>query len=164
MHPLKFAGRVRREMVAFWADPPTVAPRVCLRDSGLDRVLFLVAGPDGSPYAGGEYVVEMRLPSDYPFSPPTMRMLTPSGRFEPGAKICTSFSSFHPEAWTPMYTFSTLIVSLVSFFLDEDFVGVASIRSSVEERRRLAAESAEYNQKHGYMRIFSEFEGTGSKN
>lgn len=37
-----------------------------------------------------------QLPSDYPFKPPEVYMLTPSGRFEVNKKICLSISSFHP--------------------------------------------------------------------
>lgn len=38
----------------------------------------------------------MQLPSEYPFKPPEVYMLTPSGRFEINKKICLSISSFHP--------------------------------------------------------------------
>ena len=33
-------------------------------------------GPEGTPYEGGEYVVDIEIPSDYPFKPPKMRFAT----------------------------------------------------------------------------------------
>jgi hypothetical protein len=41
-------------------------------------------------------LLRMQLPSEYPFKPPEVYMLTPSGRFEINKKICLSISSFHP--------------------------------------------------------------------
>lgn len=38
-----------------------------------------------------------QLPSEYPFKPPEIYLLTPSGRFEVNRKICLSISSFHPQ-------------------------------------------------------------------
>ena len=36
---------------------------------------------------------------DYPFKPPSLLMVTPSGRFETGVRLCLSMSDFHPETW-----------------------------------------------------------------
>ncbi|KAJ4456817.1 putative Protein farnesyltransferase/geranylgeranyltransferase type-1 subunit alpha [Paratrimastix pyriformis] len=44
-----------------------------------DNVRFFdvqLSGPDGSPYAGGVFHVELFLPSEYPMSPPKVRFLT----------------------------------------------------------------------------------------
>ena len=154
MAPLKFARRVARELAAYRAEPPDVAPEMALRDGKMDRLLFLVRGPADTPYFGGEYVLEMRLPPEYPMAPPELRMLTPSGRFQTDQKICTSFSSFHRESWSPMYTCSSLVLSLVSFMLDEGGASLGSIQAPVEERRRLAAASAAFNRSRGLRRHF----------
>jgi ubiquitin-conjugating enzyme E2 J2 len=65
-------------------------------------------GPPDSPYAGGEYHGLIWFPSDYreqanmrvwrvtyrpAFKPPDVKMFTPSGRFDPGVKICMSMTS-----------------------------------------------------------------------
>lgn len=39
---------------------------------------------------------ELKFPSEYPNKPPSVRMMTPSGRFEPGQPICMSLTNFHP--------------------------------------------------------------------
>lgn len=70
--------------------------------------LTLQRGPPDTPYAGGEYHGLIWFPSDYrtspcadqpavahrtAFKPPDVKMFTPSGRFEPGVKICMSMTS-----------------------------------------------------------------------
>ncbi len=57
---------------------------------------FIQRGPPDSPYAGGEYYGVIMFPSEYPFKPPGIKMVTPSGRFQPDKKICFSMSDFHP--------------------------------------------------------------------
>lgn len=42
----------------------------------------MVEGPPDSPYAGGYYHGVLTFPRDYPFRPPSIRMLTPNGRFQ----------------------------------------------------------------------------------
>lgn len=34
-------------------------------------------GAEGSPYEGGRFEIDIRMPEEYPFSPPIMRFITP---------------------------------------------------------------------------------------
>jgi ubiquitin-conjugating enzyme E2 Z len=46
----------------------------------------LVSGPTGTPYEGGSFYFLLRLPNDYPHSPPRARIMTTGGgvvRFNP---------------------------------------------------------------------------------
>ncbi|ORZ35162.1 ubiquitin-conjugating enzyme/RWD-like protein [Catenaria anguillulae PL171] len=61
----------------------------------------LMNGPPDTPYERGAYWVKVVFPADYPYKPPSIRMLTPSGRFKPGERICLSYSDYHPETWNP---------------------------------------------------------------
>lgn len=91
--------------------------------------------------------MQIQLPQDYPYSPPDFIMLTPNGRFRVGAKICTSFSSFHPETWSPAYTLTTLLLSFISFFTDEDSPAQGMVRMSVAQRKDLALGSVAWGAK-----------------
>ena len=42
--------------------------------------------------------------------PPSIYMVTPSGRFEVNMKICMSMSDFHPESWNPSWRVETILV------------------------------------------------------
>ena len=60
---------------------------------------FTIRGADDTEFAGGIYHGRILLPPEYPFKPPNIVFLTPSGRFEVGTKVCLSFSAHHPELW-----------------------------------------------------------------
>lgn len=42
-------------------------------------------------------------------------MISPSGRFETGVKICLSMSSHHPEHWQPSWSVRVALVALIAF-------------------------------------------------
>ena len=37
-------------------------------------------------------LLQLKLPSDYPYKPPAIKMCTPSGRFQINKRICMSMS------------------------------------------------------------------------
>jgi ubiquitin-conjugating enzyme E2 J2 len=57
---------------------------------------YVISGPPDSPYHNGEYHGKLVFPSQYPFAPPSIYMITPNGRFKPSTKLCLSMSDFHP--------------------------------------------------------------------
>ena len=75
-------ARLRKELKSILADPP---PFVHVRCPFPDAPVwsFVIQGPPDTPYAGGCYWGRLSIPDDYPFSPPLICILTPSGRFEP---------------------------------------------------------------------------------
>jgi ubiquitin-conjugating enzyme E2 J1 len=77
--------------------------RGCIRTLPMSFRHFTIRGPEDTEFAGGVYHGRIVLPSDYPFKPPGIMMLTPNGRFETHKKICLSASDFHPELWQPAW-------------------------------------------------------------
>ncbi|CBZ56247.1 cDNA clone:001-047-D04, full insert sequence,related [Neospora caninum Liverpool] len=73
--------------------------------------------PADSPYHGGVYHGKLVFPTSYPFAPPSIFMLTPSGRFEVNQRLCMSMSDFHPESWNPSWRLETLATGFLSFML-----------------------------------------------
>jgi ubiquitin-conjugating enzyme E2 J2 len=153
--------RIQTEIRRFLQDPPENVPRLAIKNDDLSKIYFLIVGPVETPYKGGEYVVEVTLPPGYPMKPPELRMMTPSGRFAPGSLICTSFANFHPETWTPSYSLTSILVSLLSFMTEESPGSVGSIQVSDAERRTMAKESKTFNRKHGYDALFEAQEKPG---
>lgn len=62
-----------------------------------------IRGPAGTEFEGGLYHFRILLPSEYPFRPPSILMLTPNGRFELNTKACSPsnhrslFAHTHPR-------------------------------------------------------------------
>ena len=144
----KAAKRIQRELLEFRSSPPPFVPKIAVDDANMRHLYFLIEGPTDSPFLGGEYVLRVELPNDYPMSAPVIRMLTPTGRFEVDKPICTTFTHYHPESWSPTYNFSNILVSFVSFMLEKQEHGKTSIGSMYAtdaEQRSFAADSKNWN-------------------
>ncbi|PCH44506.1 UBC-like protein [Wolfiporia cocos MD-104 SS10] len=105
---------------------------------------YIIRGPPDSPFAGGEYHGVLLFPSEYPFKPPGIKMLTPSGRFQPDRKICFSMSDFHPGSWNPAWSVSTILTGLLSFMLSDEMT-TGSTTTTDADKRAYAARSHAYN-------------------
>ena len=83
--------RIQRELAQGSSTPDLITSR----PSGPDDLLTLhyaLRGPRDTPFEGGIYHGLLKFPEDYPLKPPGIIMLTPSGRFEPGMRLCLSMS------------------------------------------------------------------------
>ncbi|KAI9338497.1 ubiquitin-conjugating enzyme/RWD-like protein [Obelidium mucronatum] len=105
---------------------------------------YIVTGPPDSPYHGGEYHGKVIFPEEYPYKPPAIKMLTPNGRFQIDTRLCLSMSDYHPGTWNPAWSVATILTGLLSFMLEETPT-TGSIKTSVLERRSLAAKSKAWN-------------------
>jgi ubiquitin-protein ligase len=102
---------------------------------------FSVRGPSDTEFADGIYHGRFTLPYNYPFSPPTIYLLTPNGRFEVNKKICLSISSWHPELWQPAWGLRTMIEGLRSLFPTASEGAVGGLDWPASTRRELAKKS-----------------------
>mmetsp|Transcript_18999 Transcript_18999/g.31819 ORF Transcript_18999/g.31819 Transcript_18999/m.31819 type:complete len:209 (+) Transcript_18999:97-723(+) len=107
---------------------------------------FVISGPAGTPYEGGQYHGKLIFPSEYPYKPPAIMMLTPNGRFNTNTRLCLSMSDFHPETWVPAWSVASILNGVLSFML-ESTPTVGSVEKSVSERRALARASKAFNRK-----------------
>ena len=83
------------------------------------------------------------MPSEYPFKPPSFVMITPSGRFETGTKICLSISSYHPESWQPSWSVQSALVALIAFMQTPGNGSIGSLDTPADVRRQMATEARE---------------------
>ncbi|KAG0001490.1 Ubiquitin-conjugating enzyme E2 6 [Entomortierella chlamydospora] len=105
---------------------------------------YVLKGPPETPYYGGEYHGKLVFPSDYPFKPPSIRMITPNGRFQIDTRLCLSMSDFHPGTWNPSWSVATILNGLLSFMSQEEST-TGSISTSHYERTVLALRSHAFN-------------------
>nr|GAT55606.1 predicted protein [Mycena chlorophos] len=88
-----------------------------------DAIKVMIAGPEGTPYAGGLFEFDCFMPLEYPSTPPLVHLRTTGGgtvRFNPNlyneGKVCLSLLGTWPgrpeEQWSA--TKSTLLQVLVS--------------------------------------------------
>ena len=84
----KGAGyRLRKELLAINRDRPEFI-WATHKETNILLWSFLVAPPDDTVYGGGWYWGRVTFPQDYPFAPPGIQFVTPSGRFRPVTGTC----------------------------------------------------------------------------
>ncbi|KAF7307392.1 UBIQUITIN-CONJUGAT-2 domain-containing protein [Mycena indigotica] len=94
-----------------------------------DAIKVMIAGPEGTPYAGGLFEFDCYMPLEYPTTPPLVYLRTTGGgtvRFNPNlyntGKVCLSLLGTWPgrpeEQWSPFKsTFLQVLVSIQSMIL-----------------------------------------------
>ncbi|KAJ2492447.1 Ubiquitin-conjugating enzyme E2 6 [Coemansia sp. RSA 2050] len=135
--------RLNKEYLAIQANP---TPYIMAKplESNILEWHYVLRGPPDTPYAGGEYHGKVKFPSDYPYKPPAIQMITPSGRFQTNTNICMSMSNFHPSTWNPAWSVSTILNGMLSFMVEEE-VTTGGIRTSNADRKALARKSHAFN-------------------
>ena len=117
---------------------------------------YCLTGDGSSDFAGGQYHGKITFPSQYPFRPPAIVMVTPSGRFQSNTRLCLSMSDYHPETWNPSWSVASILAGLQSFFY-ESTQTTGSVRSSSSERKNLAQLSQGFNAKNPtFRKVFTE--------
>jgi ubiquitin-conjugating enzyme E2 J2 len=139
-------GRLKKEAMLLARDPPPFIRAKPLEKDVLE-FHYVIDGAPGTPYEGGRYHGQLRFPPEYPMKPPSVLMLTPSGRFQPGTRLCMSMSDFHPETWNPVWSVSTILVGLQSF-MNSGEQTTGSIVTDDAEKVRLAKLTGEANDKN----------------
>ncbi|CEP60262.1 E2 ubiquitin-conjugating protein UBC6 LALA0_S01e06678g [Lachancea lanzarotensis] len=105
---------------------------------------YVISGPPDTPYSGGQYHGTLLFPSDYPFKPPAIRMVTPSGRFKEDTRLCLSMSDYHPDTWNPSWSVSTILTGLLSFMTSNEST-TGAISTTPDHKKKMARSSREFN-------------------
>eukprot|EP01062_Namystynia_karyoxenos_P014813 TRINITY_DN15350_c1_g1_i1.p1 TRINITY_DN15350_c1_g1~~TRINITY_DN15350_c1_g1_i1.p1 ORF type:complete len:395 (+),score=125.79 TRINITY_DN15350_c1_g1_i1:89-1273(+) len=152
MAPREATARLRKELINFHKDPPPFI-HVSVSERNILDWDYLLEGPPDTPYQGGWYHGRVRFPPGYPHAPPEIVMFTESGRFKMSTPLCLSMSNYHPESWNPAWSVSTILKGLLSFMCeDTPTQGSVEPETTAEEKRRLAARSADANRGNAHFR------------
>ena len=123
---------------------PVQCVRAAPNENNILEWHFVIHSLDDDRYRGGYYHGVIVFPSDYPYKPPSVKLNTPSGRFAINTKLCLSITDFHPESWNPLWSVSSILAAVVSFFV-EDLSTYGSIRTSRGTKKSLAKKSLRHN-------------------
>jgi len=150
--------RLMRELKALRKEPlqdPSIL--AVPNDSNILEWHYVIEGVKGSQFEGGFYHGKLIFPRDYPLRPPSVIMLTPSGRFQTNRRLCLSMSDFHPESWNPMWSVSTILTGLYSFMMDTAPT-LGSIETTRAQKRKFAQESLDFNVRDpNFVRLFPQY-------
>ena len=109
--------RILKELNDFNKAPP---PRISASPINNDNLFFwkaTIIGPEDSPYEGGIFHLNIRLPTDYPFKPPKITMSTKI--YHPNINLSGSISiDILMDQWTPALTITKTLLSIVSLLLE----------------------------------------------
>ena len=148
--------RLQKEFKLIQTSPP---PYIIAKpnDENILEWHYVITGPEGTPYEGGQYHGILRFPTDYPFKPPAISIITPNGRFSTNTRLCLSMSDYHPDTWNPAWSVATILTGLLSFMTgDESTTG--SIQTTDAVKKKLAADSKRWNNQENprFTRLFSD--------
>ncbi|XP_054274738.1 ubiquitin-conjugating enzyme E2-22 kDa-like [Macrosteles quadrilineatus] len=108
------AQRIKREFkdVIKSEEMAKCAIRVELVDDNYTELKGEIAGPPDTPYEGGNFILEIKVPETYPFNPPKVRFITkiwhPNISSVTGA-ICLDILK---DQWAAALTLRTVLLSL----------------------------------------------------
>jgi len=104
-------SRVQKELVD-WNRDKSSGVSIELVGAELSHLAGTISGPIGTPYEGGVFRIDIRLPDGYPFEPPKMQFVTkvwhPNISSQNGA-ICLDILK---DQWSPALTLKTALLSL----------------------------------------------------
>lgn len=74
-------------------------------------------GSAGTEFEGGIYHFRIQLPSEYPFRPPSIMLMTPNGRFELNTKASNHsilYLHYYKLSWPGLHQFHQLYVVILN--------------------------------------------------
>ncbi len=109
--------RIARDLKELQQDPPSNCTASPVDENNLYVWTATIVGPDGSPYAGGVFFLDIQFPSDYPFKPPRLQFVTkvyhPNINAQGG--ICLDILK---DQWSPALSIAKVLLSISSLLTD----------------------------------------------
>lgn len=94
---------------------------ILFNEKDLLNINFLIRGEKDTPYYNGNYIFNMKIPTDYPINPPSVKFLSSDGKtrchpnFYESGKVCLSIiGTWSGPSWSPIMNLSTVILSIQS--------------------------------------------------
>ncbi|KAM4738375.1 ubiquitin-conjugating enzyme E2 T isoform 1-T1 [Anableps anableps] len=151
------ASRLKRELQILSTEPP---PGItCWQtEERIDDLRAQIVGGVGTPYEGGIFSLEVKIPERYPFEPPNIRFLTPiyHPNIDNSGRICHDALKLPPKgAWKPSLNISTVLTSIQLLMAEPnpDDPLMADISSEFKYNKHLFTEKAKkWTQEHAVQK------------
>ncbi|CAB1424338.1 unnamed protein product [Pleuronectes platessa] len=113
----------------------------------MDDLRAQIVGGTETPYEGGLFTLEIKVPERYPFEPPKIRFLTPiyHPNIDNSGRICHDALKLPPKgAWRPSLNISTVLSSIQLLMAEPnpDDPLMADISSEFKYNKQLFMETA----------------------
>lgn len=114
-------ARILSEIRDIYADPPDYISAGPIDDNNITHWEATINGPEDSDYKNGIFLLDIKIPSDYPYKPPICKFKTkilhPNINEESG-NICINILK---KDWNPSLTISNVLVSIVALLYNPNF-------------------------------------------
>ena len=109
---MSITKRIQKELAELVKDPPSN----CSAGPHFEDIMkwrATITGPEGTPYHGGIFFLDIDFPIDYPFKPPHVKFITPilHPNVSSSGGICIDILK---DKWSPALTVSKLLLSISS--------------------------------------------------
>eukprot|EP00026_Physarum_polycephalum_P020494 Phypoly_transcript_23106.p1 GENE.Phypoly_transcript_23106~~Phypoly_transcript_23106.p1 ORF type:complete len:155 (+),score=18.40 Phypoly_transcript_23106:66-530(+) len=109
--------RIQKELADITVDPPANISAGPKSENNIMEWNATVMGPQGSPYAGGVFYLDIVFSPEYPFKPPKVMFKTKIYHCNVNASgnICLDILK---DNWSPALTISKVLLSIMSLMTD----------------------------------------------
>ncbi|XP_051913251.1 ubiquitin-conjugating enzyme E2 T [Hippocampus zosterae] len=161
--------RLKRELDMLTSEPP---PGITCwqNDERIDDLRAQIVGGSGTPYEGGVFSLEIKIPERYPFEPPKMRFLTPiyHPNIDTAGRICYEALKLPPKgAWRPSLNLCTLLTSIQLLMAEPnpDDPLMADIASEFRYNKQLFTQKArKWTEEHAVQKMTGILESSHKDN
>ncbi|XP_020490751.1 ubiquitin-conjugating enzyme E2 T [Labrus bergylta] len=163
------ASRLKRELQMLSTEPP---PGITCwhTEEQIDDLRAQIVGGTDTPYEGGLFSLEIKVPERYPFEPPKIRFLTPiyHPNIDNSGRICHDALKLPPKgAWKPSLNISTVLTSIQLLMAEPnpDDPLMADISSEFKYNKQLFMEKAQkWTQEHAVQKNMGVVDGNKENN
>ena len=111
------AKRIQKELLELQKEGSAMNVSAGPKGDNLNEWGGIIVGPEGTPYEGGIYQLDILFPKDYPFKPPKIKITTPiyHCNISGNGYICLDVLK---DKWSPVLTISKVMLSICSLLND----------------------------------------------